>query len=100
MSDLAAAGGARTWTELVDFHQFVQDGEFDGEFDGVSEGLGTGFVDPFAAEDFDYKGDVEAYAKDIEVDEEFLGVACFHGIVGCQHSYCGADVYDGDDEFL
>ena len=85
---------------MVDFHEFVQDGEFDGEFDGVGEGLGAGFVDPFAAEHLDDEGDVEAYAEDVEVDEEFSGVACFHGVVGCEHSDCGADVDYGDNEFL
>ena len=96
----AAARRASAGPEAVDVHELVEDDKFDGELDGVGEGLGAGLVDPFAAVDLAHEGDVEDDAEHVEVDEEFFGVAGFGGVGGEHHFEGGADVDDGDGEFL
>lgn len=96
----SATLGASAGSQTKHIHQLIEDDELDGELDGVGQGLGAGLVNPLAAVDFAHEGNIERNAEDVEVDEEFLGLASLSRIVGEQHLQRGANVDDGDDQFL
>lgn len=96
----AAAVEACAGPQAINIHELVEDDELDGELDGIGERLGASLVDPLATVDLADEGDVERDAKDVEVDQELLGLTGFGWIAGEQHFQRGADVDDGDDEFL
>ena len=98
--DFSAAGVAFPGAETIHVHQLVEDDELDGEFDGVGKRLRARFVDPFARVDFADEGNVEEYAENVQVYEELLRFADFQRIRGEENLERGADVDDGDDEFL
>ena len=87
-------------TEAVHLHDFIENGELERELDGVGQGLGSLFIDPFIDEDLANDSDVECYAQDVKVDEELLRMTHPFRVSGREPDHRGADIYDGNDEFL